>query len=226
MSDDGADARRVKEQRDGQAEDAASATVEVGPRSDIPQDRRGRTEATTEQEIEVGADAQLVSLVEPLRHSDIANCRSVLRRVQRDLGKHFGSGHHCTCTERSVADGIELVLKILDARRVAPVEPPNEFNINEYVWVKVTEAGFRVLADADAKLNAQFPKAPTFDRAGHVRSEQEQHDGWSKWQLWSLMAAFGPSIYLVCDQPFETTIRFGEAQRIAAPPEGTLEKKD
>lgn len=35
---------------------------------------------------------------------------------------------------------------------------------------------------------------------------KEDASGWSKWQLWSLMEAFGPHIHLGSENCFETTI--------------------
>lgn len=67
-----------------------------------------------------------------------------------------------------------------------------KFNINEYVWVQLNERGKQILGDT-RKYTAT-----------------EDADGWSRWQLWDLMATFGPHIYLGCLMPFETTIRLAD----------------
>lgn len=64
-----------------------------------------------------------------------------------------------------------------------------EFNINETVWVRLNEHGKQLLGDT-----RKFTATP-------------DADGWSRWQMWDVMATFGPHIYLGCRVPFETTIR-------------------
>ena len=50
-------------------------------------------------------------------------------------------------------------------------------NINDFVWVKLTPAGNRVVGE----------KTFQYHDAG---------DGWSRWQLWVLMQVFGEHIYM------------------------------
>ena len=64
-----------------------------------------------------------------------------------------------------------------------------KFNVNEKVWVRLNDHGKQLLGDT-RKFSAT-----------------EDADGWSRWQLWDLMATFGPHIYLGCRVPFETDIR-------------------
>lgn len=77
-----------------------------------------------------------------------------------------------------------------------------EFNINDNVSVKLTDYGRTILEHQHytlyEKISGDIPKyvPPT-----------EDDDGWSKWQLWSLMSAFGSSIYMGSNLPFETTIK-------------------
>lgn len=68
-----------------------------------------------------------------------------------------------------------------------------EFNVNANVWVRVTDVGFTLLTENEAR---------------YVRIQQEANAGWSKWQLWQLMATFGRNIRMGGSPPFETTIRF------------------
>ena len=75
-----------------------------------------------------------------------------------------------------------------------------EFNINEYVWVKLTKHG----KEAMERNHKQF-----WGGAGIYQiftPKLEDKDGWSKWQMWNLMEEFGNDIRLGGDNPFETTI--------------------
>lgn len=77
------------------------------------------------------------------------------------------------------------------------------FNINEYVRVKLTPRGKAIhRADHDA-FNAQFPNAKS-----EYHAPEEDAEGWSKWQAWSLMQTFGPHISMGSEPPFETNIEF------------------
>lgn len=78
-----------------------------------------------------------------------------------------------------------------------------QFNINNIVRVKLTDYGRSVHA-ADYVLfwaSVNHPNHPAY------AAPKEDNNGWSEWQLWSLMQAFGKHINLgfgkVC---FETTI--------------------
>lgn len=65
-------------------------------------------------------------------------------------------------------------------------------NINDYVLVRLTDVGKEILR----KKGFSLPK--------------EDADGWSKWQLWSLMNTFGEYTQLGKDVPFETEIEIPE----------------
>lgn len=65
-----------------------------------------------------------------------------------------------------------------------------ELNINEIVFVRLTDHGKRILRESGCQ---------------YIKTE---NDGWSKWQLWDLMQSFGSHIHFGNrDLPFETTIR-------------------
>lgn len=78
------------------------------------------------------------------------------------------------------------------------------FNINDYVYVKLTDRGRAI-------HRQQFDE---FNR--HVMSlmpreytpPKEDENGWSKWQLWVLMSTFGEHCHMGDDPPFETKIQF------------------
>jgi hypothetical protein len=77
-----------------------------------------------------------------------------------------------------------------------------EFNINEYVKVKLTDYGRKVhKEDHDAFWNEVVIK----NRPAY-KAPIEDENGWSKWQLWALMEAFGCHTGLGIEPCFETTI--------------------
>jgi len=53
-----------------------------------------------------------------------------------------------------------------------------KFNCNNSVWVKLTDHGRQILEQQDYELLQRFPL-------------KENEDGFSQWQLWSLMRHFG-----------------------------------
>lgn len=79
------------------------------------------------------------------------------------------------------------------------------FDVNQFVRVRLTEAGKAQLA-ADhashcAKNNLSYSYVPPEEDAG----------GWSIWQLWRLMAALGQHCRCDVDAPFEPEIEIIEA---------------
>lgn len=76
------------------------------------------------------------------------------------------------------------------------------FNINSYVWVKLTDFGRRCLRQNYDELKAAAGGRLSFNFA----LPQETEDGWSRWQAWSLMKALGPHISTGAAPPFETDI--------------------
>lgn len=78
------------------------------------------------------------------------------------------------------------------------------FNVNNYVRVRLTETGRRVHREGHEELMRSFPKAHEDIR--RYRPPEEDSDGWSRWQLWALMAEFGPHTSLGSDPCFETEI--------------------
>ena len=76
-----------------------------------------------------------------------------------------------------------------------------EFNINDTVRVKLTDHGREVHASDRASfylaLGIEIPP---------YTPPKEDAEGWSEWQLWVLMEAFGPHTHLGSKNCFETTI--------------------
>ncbi len=78
----------------------------------------------------------------------------------------------------------------------------HEFNVNEYVMVKLTDVGIAELKRQHEDLVEMFPKAGKFE------PPKVDDEGFSKWQLHDLMNRFGHLMTLGGMVPFETTIRF------------------
>ena len=90
------------------------------------------------------------------------------------------------------------------------------FNINDYVQVKLTDYGRQCLREHYDKRNAAYGGKLSFKHT----PPQEDKDGWSRWQAWSLMKDLGPHISMGMNPPFETTIRV-EVQRPNDPSSAT-----
>lgn len=86
-----------------------------------------------------------------------------------------------------------------------------EFNINDYVSVKLNDAGREILRQDHEAFRRMVPNTRAF-----VPPEEDE-DGFSRFQLWDLMHKFGPHISLGRIPPFETTIRFSSAKPAADP---------
>lgn len=78
-----------------------------------------------------------------------------------------------------------------------------EFNINDYVYVKLTDAG-RMEIRRQAEELEDYWKKPRGTFSNH---KEEDADGWSKWQMHELMNTFGGMTFVWGKLPFETTIR-------------------
>lgn len=76
-----------------------------------------------------------------------------------------------------------------------------EFNVNDFVMVRLTDMGREILRKQHEELLRRVPKL------GEFNAPKEDADGWSRWQMWNLMETFGPHVSLGMHVPFETTIR-------------------
>jgi hypothetical protein len=79
------------------------------------------------------------------------------------------------------------------------------FNLNDFVWVRLTDVGRAVIKEDDKRWAQRIPSYG--GSLPRVQKEEAENDGWSRWQLWSLMQQFGSEVHLGCVPPFETTIR-------------------
>jgi repressor LexA len=68
-----------------------------------------------------------------------------------------------------------------------------EINLNDKVRVKLNDLGREI----HKKENDDHPE---------YQPPEEDENGWSEWQLWTLMRTFGPHMNLGVKVPFETTI--------------------
>lgn len=74
-----------------------------------------------------------------------------------------------------------------------------KFNINDTVKVKLTERG--------KKLHREEWDRVFGDKSGFTYSlPKEDENGYSSWQMWSLMETFGKHVSLGCECPFDTDI--------------------
>jgi hypothetical protein len=105
----------------------------------------------------------------------------------------------------------ELETRADDTQYGAPLatagknEAIRTINLNDYVLIQLRPKGRVMLAEQDARWSKLY--ATTYGRLPTAEKQEADNDGWSRWQLWSLIEAFGPALYLGCDPPFETTIR-------------------
>ena len=78
-----------------------------------------------------------------------------------------------------------------------------EFNINNYVQVRLTDCGRKRLRENYDALAAKFGGRLPFA----FRLPTEDKDGWSRWQAWDLINQLGEHTGIRFTPPFETTIR-------------------
>ena len=76
-----------------------------------------------------------------------------------------------------------------------------EFDINNYISVKLTDAGKAELERQHNELRKTFPST------GEYKSRTEDEEGWTRFQGWVLMYKFGHMMSMTGKPPFETTIK-------------------
>lgn len=76
-----------------------------------------------------------------------------------------------------------------------------EFNVNDWVMVKLTDVGIAELERGNREWAEMHPKFRKFELP------KTDIDGYSKWQLHYLMSRFGHLMAVGLPPPFETTIR-------------------
>lgn len=81
------------------------------------------------------------------------------------------------------------------------------FNINENVKVRLTPFGHQMLKANYNKLFLRTPNGIEYLYNHPYTAPQEDEEGWSKWQMWTLMEELGEYCGMGYKLPFETTIQ-------------------
>ena len=77
------------------------------------------------------------------------------------------------------------------------------FNVNDYVWVKLTPVGLKILERNFYELRRAFPNLPK-----QFTPPLMDDEGYTKYQMWSLMNDFGNYMVMGGQSPFETDVIF------------------
>jgi len=80
-----------------------------------------------------------------------------------------------------------------------------KFNVNDSVRVRLTDYGKEILRKEFDVMHESFPMA-----FKEFALPKEDSEGWSSWQMWSLMETFGKYIRLGGEVPFHTEIEIAE----------------
>lgn len=78
-----------------------------------------------------------------------------------------------------------------------------EFNINDFVWVRLTDVGREIYRKKFAAVGMDMYGEVII----HYTPPKEDGEGWSRWQLHHLMETFGEHVHLTGPLSFETDIR-------------------
>ncbi len=88
-----------------------------------------------------------------------------------------------------------------------------KFNINDTVRVRLTDYGRAVLReDWQSTTNIYYASPERRAIRGEYKPPKEDAHGWSEWQLWALMEAFGEHTGHGCRLSFETEIEISSAE--------------
>jgi len=88
-----------------------------------------------------------------------------------------------------------------------------KFNINDTVRVRLTDYGRAVLReDWQSTTNIYYASQERRAIRGEYKPPKEDAHGWSEWQLWALMEAFGEHTGHGCRLSFETEIEISSAE--------------
>lgn len=77
-----------------------------------------------------------------------------------------------------------------------------DFNINEYIWVKLNECGIKELERQYTELKESMPLLPKYT------PPVIDSDGYTKFQGWNLMNTFGHMMRPTMEPPFDTNVKF------------------
>ncbi len=77
-------------------------------------------------------------------------------------------------------------------------------NLNYHVKVKLTDYGIELLANKHAENRRLYPRVKHYQQPFKMPKTDE--DGYTIYQMWSLMETFGNHIGLCCDNPFDLNV--------------------
>lgn len=81
-----------------------------------------------------------------------------------------------------------------------------DFNINDYVKVKLTEKGKYIYYHQFDNINQNIQEIGGIPL--NPIELKYDNEGYVEFQMWRLMEIFGEHLHNGCDIPFETTIKF------------------
>jgi len=79
-----------------------------------------------------------------------------------------------------------------------------EFNINDYILVRLNESGYNHLATVHNKYCGQI--ADWEKREGKYYKSNADENGYTKFQMWHFIELFGPVTGITSPMYFDTTI--------------------
>ena len=91
-----------------------------------------------------------------------------------------------------------------------------EFNINQYVWVKINEKGYQYLADKHKEFYLRIgieDSHPELSTKEYYENQADK-DGYTKMQMWCFIDDFGGVTSIGMRSYYETTIKFDEKDLI------------
>ena len=124
-------------------------------------------------------------------------CR-ICKESTRMLGTKLCDG--CWELETRIHCDPEIAVKILNRLKVDV-----KFNINDLVSVQLTKFGHRQLRAQHELLREQYKK-PKTDPDWAYTLPNEDADGWSVWNLWSIMSRLGQYCFMAGELPIKTNI--------------------
>lgn len=77
-----------------------------------------------------------------------------------------------------------------------------EFNLNEYIWVKLKESAIEELKNQHEELRKDIHNLPEWT------PPEVDEDGYSKFQGWCLMNTFGHMMRPTMEPPFDLNVKF------------------
>jgi hypothetical protein len=102
--------------------------------------------------------------------------------------------------EAADAEVARLTAENETLREALRMEDELAFNVNHIVRVRLTDIGREICRKDHETVYARYPTKPAYV------PPKEDENGYSSWQLWSLMEMFGARLGMGFNPPFETEI--------------------